>query len=335
MIVTSDTGSDDWTAIAGVGGVNILHGPLQYPESSTPSGSFFDLGHDRGYGKFQVRGDDSGIYLAVNTDAKASLSPAAFEAAFVEPNNWTWHDGTTGPMNSPLLTRTVEHDFREMWFVPQSNPDDPWLGVYDADFGRADGGLALGYFSVTPQSYSQPVDPAEDPPETLPATGFPKYKFTNQANGIEKPAHKTRTNLMLEIPKLGLEMDIVGVPQKDGEWDVSWLSNQAGYLYGTAFPTWEGNTVITAHVWDANNNPGPFSDLKMLRFGDQIKIHAYGQTHFYEVREQKILLPGKVDAILQHEEYDWVTLLTCELYNPLSGKYIFRRVVRAVLVNIR
>ena len=73
------------------------------------------------------------------------------------------------------------------------------------------------------------------------------------------------TDLMLQIPALDQEMRIVGVPNTSSGWDVSWLGDDAGYLYGSAFPTWEGNTVLSAHVWDANNNPGPFANLKDLR----------------------------------------------------------------------
>jgi hypothetical protein len=38
---------------------------------------------------------------------------------------------------------------------------------------------------------------------------------------------------------------------------------------------------------------------------------------------------------LRHEEYDWVTLLTCERYSQTYDNYRFRRVVRAVLVDVR
>jgi LPXTG-site transpeptidase (sortase) family protein len=105
-------------------------------------------------------------------------------------------------------------------------------------------------------------------------------------------------------------------------------------LHGTAFPTWAGNTVITGHVWGAYNAPGPFANLKELRFGDEVKIYAWGLVYTYEVREQMLRWPGQVSSVLQHEEYDWVTLLTCEFYNPFSGTYLFRRAVRAVLVDI-
>ena len=60
-----------------------------------------------------------------------------------------------------------------------------------------------------------------------------------------------------------------------------------------------------------------------------------GQTHTYEVRSQDLVWPNRVNAVLEHKEQDWVTLLTCEFYNPLSGEYLFRRMVQAVLVDVR
>jgi len=42
-----------------------------------------------------------------------------------------------------------------------------------------------------------------------------------------------------------------------------------------------------------------------------------------------------MDVAFQPEEYDWVTLITCEFYNPFTGDYLFRRAVRAVLVDVR
>ncbi|MDZ7308482.1 MAG: hypothetical protein ONB49_15680, partial [candidate division KSB1 bacterium] len=48
---------------------------------------------------------DNNFYLAINTAAKASLAPAALEAAFINPANWTWHDGTTGRRRTGLSDR--------------------------------------------------------------------------------------------------------------------------------------------------------------------------------------------------------------------------------------
>ncbi len=176
--------------------------------------------------------------------------------------------------------------------------------------------------------------PAPAPaPAALPSTGFPRGLVTALP---KQPAAKayTETAMMLSIPSLSVDMPIVGVPQSGDGWDVAWLGNNAGWLNGSAFPTWAGNTVITGHVWDASNNPGPFVNLKDLRYGDQVQIEAWGLTHTYEVRESKLLLPNRVDTVMQHEEYDWLTLVTCEDYQFLWKNYSFRRIVRAVLVSV-
>ena len=171
-------------------------------------------------------------------------------------------------------------------------------------------------------------------PAALPKTGFAMGRVTTLDAQPENKAY-TETAMMLEIPKLGVSMPIVGVPQSENGWDVNWLGNSAGYLAGSAFPTWSGNTVITGHVWDSFNRPGAFAELKSLGHGDQVQIHAWGQTYTYEVRESKLVTTKNVSAVLQSSDYDWVTLVTCEFYNPFTGDYLFRRAVRAVLVSVR
>ena len=162
MIVRSNEGDHVWEAFASIGGPP-GNGPLELPAGVTngwtPSGSFFDLGLDRGMGKTYVDPRDTAFYLAVNDAARTSLSPAALEAAFIDPANWTWHDDTTGPAGNPVLEATVEHDLRECWLVPRSSPYDSWYLIYDADFGAADGGRALG-FATTEASTPPPAVPA-------------------------------------------------------------------------------------------------------------------------------------------------------------------------------
>jgi len=171
-------------------------------------------------------------------------------------------------------------------------------------------------------------------PSALPKTGFPVGQITTLPDALASNSYSD-TAMTLDIPSLGVRMPIVGVPLSEGIWDVSWLGNNAGYLVGSAYPTWTGNTVITGHVWDSNNSPGPFAELKTLRYGDQFAIHAFGKTYTYEVHHNKIVLPSDVNNIFQHEEFDWITLLTCEYYNPSSGDYLIRRAIRAVLINVR
>ncbi len=134
---------------------------------------------------------------------------------------------------------------------------------------------------------------------------------------------------------MNLKTSITGVPEQNGKWDVSWLNDQAGWLEGSAFPTFKGNSVLTAHVWDALNQPGPFYGLEKLKFGEQVIIHAWGDVYIYEVREVLSVDPANVKAMLKHQDKPWLTLVTCNGYNEEEDVYLRRTLVRAVLVEIR
>ncbi|GAB4506786.1 MAG: hypothetical protein Fur0017_30420 [Anaerolineales bacterium] len=168
----------------------------------------------------------------------------------------------------------------------------------------------------------------------LPQTGFPTGRITNLPNQPLDKTYASFSDLRLEIPSLALSTPIVGVPLTADGWDVTWLGKDAGWLNGTAFPGWAGNSILTAHVWDAYNQPGPFHKLKALKYGDYIKVHAFGQIYIYEVRQSKRIMPDNFTAALKHEEKAWLTLLTCEDYRTLFQTYTYRRMVRAVLVSV-
>jgi LPXTG-site transpeptidase (sortase) family protein len=111
------------------------------------------------------------------------------------------------------------------------------------------------------------------------------------------------------------------------------LGNQAGWLEGTAFPSWNGNSVLTSHVYLSNGLPGPFINLNKLKYGDKVVIYAYGQKYTFEVRENKIVEPND-QSVMKHEEKPWLTLITCKEYDPLTNMYRKRVVVRAVLISV-
>ena len=110
-------------------------------------------------------------------------------------------------------------------------------------------------------------------------------------------------------------------------------TNQVGYLEGTAFPSWEGNTVLTAHITLADGLPGPFANLDKMQYGEQIILHAWGKCYIYEVRTNENIRPNDFRP-LKHEDYAWLTLITCDEYNEKLETYIKRTVVRALLVKI-
>ncbi len=170
--------------------------------------------------------------------------------------------------------------------------------------------------------------------EVLPNSGFAPERITRlpvEPNDL----YITETGLRIEIPDLLVNTEIVGVPKIDNQWEVSWLGDRSGYLEGTTFPTWKGNSAVTGHVYDSDGNPGIFHDLKDLSWGDEILIYAYGQIYVYEVRMvDNYVCPDDTRSIYQNEDYPWLTLVTCRGYDEKTDTYAWRVVVRAIQTKI-
>jgi len=169
-------------------------------------------------------------------------------------------------------------------------------------------------------------------PALLPATGFAPGMQTILP---EQPASSQydATQMWIEIPSIGIKMPIVGVPLLNGDWDVSWLTNQAGWLDGTAYPTWNGNSVLTGHVFNADGKPGAFTNLNKSKWGDLIIVHANGYSYIYQIRENRVVKPYDRSP-LKHEDDAWLTLLTCKNFNESTNTYENRVSVRAVLISV-
>jgi LPXTG-site transpeptidase (sortase) family protein len=170
---------------------------------------------------------------------------------------------------------------------------------------------------------------------SLPKTGFTPKKTTLLPAKPVNISYSKVGNIWLEIPSLNIKSDIVGVPQSNNAWDVKWLGRDVGWLNGTAFPTWQGNSVITGHVYDANGLPGIFVDLKNLKYGDKIIIHLGIEKYIFEVRKTKLVSPNTTGFAFEHlENRSFLTLITCAGFNEKDESYRFRRIIRAVLVSV-
>ncbi|RIK50626.1 MAG: hypothetical protein DCC59_13045 [Chloroflexi bacterium] len=211
---------------------------------------------------------------------------------------------------------------------PAMNELNNGLSDYTFDF-------IVGAAPTTPGSSTGEED--EVTASALPTTGFAPDKVTALPAQPAELTYAKMGDIWLEIPSQKIKSNIVGVPQNaDDTWSVDWLGNDTGWLNGTAFPTWNGNSVLTAHVTNADGLPGPFADLKSLKYGDQIIVHLYGQQYIYEVRASRLSRPYAVNYAFESlPDSPHLTLITCQGYIPISDTYLFRRVVRAVLVEVR
>ena len=169
-------------------------------------------------------------------------------------------------------------------------------------------------------------------PVQLPDTGFAPNVVTDLSNTPHETYIQTG-GIKVEIPSLGINIPIVGVPLKNGVWNVAWLGKQAGWLEGSAFPSWNGNSVLTSHVYLSNGLPGPFINLSKLKFGDTVIVHAFGQKYVFQVQANALVEPNNT-SVFKHEEKPWLTLVTCKEYDEKTNTYRKRVMVRAVLVKV-
>jgi hypothetical protein len=150
VIVESPDGLNDWTVVSLVGGSNPGNGPLNLLSSSgpKPTGNFvlITVNGQLVYAKLMVPGDKRAAYLAINAAAAQAANPALAEAAFENPANWTWMDGTTGVpgvTNAYFLSSYTSggHYIGEEWMIPNSDLDAKRVIIYDAEYARGVTGL--------------------------------------------------------------------------------------------------------------------------------------------------------------------------------------------------
>lgn len=230
-IVWSDNGDATWSVIARVGGSTPTD-HLVLPASPTPTGNFnlMEVGGQMVYGKLYVPGNDSAAYLIINQAAAQAATPALAEAAFLDINNWTWQDGSIGvpAASNAVLTSTYGsggHDVREVWTVPTSDYRADHVILYTASYATSP---SRGIGCASSDSQCRVILPAPAEPQTLPETGFAPWQTTLLS---AQPSERdyASSDMKLVIPRLAVNVSIVGVPLIEGTWDASWLGQQAGW----------------------------------------------------------------------------------------------------------
>jgi LPXTG-site transpeptidase (sortase) family protein len=166
----------------------------------------------------------------------------------------------------------------------------------------------------------------------IPVTGFAPGRVTKLDSSVH-PVYDA-SNLSIEIPVIKVKTAIVGVESNNGTWDISWLQDQVGWLNGTAYPTWRGNSVLTGHVVNADGKPGVFFRLKSLGIGEYIFVYGSGYRYTYKVVSNALVQPNDA-SVMKHEEKSFLTLITCDTYDEKTGLYLHRVVVCVILIDVR
>ena len=238
--------------------------------------------------------------------------------------------------NDILSSGATRWDFHEIIEYPQHGTAEIGSVVYTPDVGYSGEDIVsyracdnLG-FCITALVTINVEAIINLPP---PNTGFAPGRISKHSSQMENQYYLTSNNILLEIPSLGIQTDIIGVPITNQGWDLTWLGKRAGWLEGSAFPSGEGNSVLTGHVYDENGLPGLFVNLHMLHYNDRIFVNAWGQRYIYAVRSIQQVKPDNLQ-LFEHEDFSWLTLVTCRGYDEQSDSYIYRIVVRAILVAV-
>ena len=164
---------------------------------------------------------------------------------------------------------------------------------------------------------------------SLPATGFStrvNKPLSVRPNGLEY----AELNMRIQIPTLGVDTELVGVPESGDSWAIEWLGYQAGLLSGSFVPG-EGYSYVAAHNHLNESEIGPFLMLSQLGNNDLILVNnTNGEPLGFKVFANELLKPNDMRQVVSiaEKEDNTLVLITCE-NESVDGGYLNRRVVFA------
>jgi LPXTG-site transpeptidase (sortase) family protein len=159
-----------------------------------------------------------------------------------------------------------------------------------------------------------PAPPAAPPPAAAPA-----------AEGAHKPAR-------LLIPTLRVDAPIITIPLRDGQWDISRLDAEVGWLESTGQrPDDDRAMAFVGHVTLSALDRGPFADLWTLPEFSEVIYRAEERDYVYAVSDVSKAKPDEVERLFQPGG-ERLLLITCTNWNYLTDLYDGRLIAEAVLV---
>lgn len=135
----------------------------------------------------------------------------------------------------------------------------------------------------------------------------------------------------LRIPALGLDAPIVAVPIREGEWDLSELSQDIGWLATTgAHPGDDLAMVFIGHMTLSAVERGPFAYLQDIEKGAEVVYSSAAGDYIYEVEQLSRVQPDDVRQLYLPDP-EGLLLITCTDWDSNQRLYASRLLVRAAL----
>lgn len=145
------------------------------------------------------------------------------------------------------------------------------------------------------------------------------------------PAFPTR----LLIPKLKIDETIVTIPIVDGEWDISGLGSNVGWLTTTGpTPKADWAMAFVGHVSLDTGISGPFGYLWQLRPGAEIILQTESAEYIYALTEKRDVGAEAVKE-LYIADGQQIVLMTCDNWDFANWRYTERLLALAKLVEER
>ncbi len=174
--------------------------------------------------------------------------------------------------------------------------------------------------SVTHKSFDLPPEPT--------ATAVPPTPFPSPSPSPSPPPPP-----QLIIPSLEVSRTIKTVYVVDGQWDISVVKSDIGWLQTTGeHPNDDQGMTFVGHVtrpWP--EIAGPLADLMFMEMGDEI-IYRYAGTDFVYALERYLKVDPQSVKSLYVDDGAVLSLTTCSNWNFADFQYDKRLIAQARLV---